>query len=529
MAAARKSNPNAFMEPSPGGGAPSGGGSAGGPDGGKVAGLMSVNDLNYILPPDLSVSVNRTHTNHYFQQTDYTNNQRAICILNSGAHYGDMRLSSLEFGVQLTQTSVGTNDVVGYFGRNGSALNLIDTITISSRSGDEVVRLNQADLLHYAINPFKMNSDYQRTVAGAAGYNGVVFSPQHNHSTTFFSIPLSALSELFGYGRLLPPMLLSGLRLSFTWTDPEKAFVHTNKIATTGALPADLADAFEDSITSYKIINPYLSMYAVQLTDGVQRALNEMSAVNGLEIVYCDWEPTQASYEKMDGTRTVQLEVRKAASRALKAFAITRNTYAINAIDHDSYASEQWAYKRWQWQLGSLYFPQQPIVSSTEGSGTTEQKVANSIPESYKHSLIAFGAYKGHSTGATACVPLRSTDDVLQNNYETLVYTSNSSPYAQAANSFIGVIAGGLANSNGKYGTYANGLSVLGVLLERSDLFNLSGVPINNSRVLSARIEYENGTIGVAPDPRVTGRTLTVFLKYVRLARVFLNNVEVEQ
>jgi hypothetical protein len=62
------------------------------------------------------------------------------------------------------------------------------------------------------------------------------------------------------------------------------------------------------------------------------------------------------------------------------------------------------------------------------------------------------------------------------------------------------------------------------VLLERSDLFNLSGVPINNSRVLSARVEYDQSIVGT---PR--GRDVTVFLKYVRLARVFLNNVEVEQ
>ena len=44
------------------------GGSGGG---GRRAGLLSVNDLNYLLEPDLSVAVNVTHKNHYFQSNDY--------------------------------------------------------------------------------------------------------------------------------------------------------------------------------------------------------------------------------------------------------------------------------------------------------------------------------------------------------------------------------------------------------------------------------------------------------------------------
>ena len=55
--------------------------------------------------------------------------------------------------------------------------------------------------------------------------------------------------------------------------------------------------------------------------------------------------------------------------------------------------------------------------------------------------------------------------------------------------------------------------------LERSSMFELAGVPINNSRVLALHMEMD-----LALD-----RTVDVYLKYVKLARVFLNNVEVEQ
>ena len=60
-------------------------------------GMLAVNDLTYLLEPDLSVAVNVTHKNHFFQSTKYTNSQRAVCILNSGADYIDTRDSDLQF------------------------------------------------------------------------------------------------------------------------------------------------------------------------------------------------------------------------------------------------------------------------------------------------------------------------------------------------------------------------------------------------------------------------------------------------
>jgi len=479
--------------------APQNGGGQGG--GGKRAALIAVNDLNYVLPPDMSVSVNRTHTNHYFQQSKFSNNQRAICSLNSGANYLDMRQSSLEFGVKLT---TGAATTVGWFGKNGSALNLISSITVSSRSGDELVRINQSDLLHYMTTGFRATTNWVETVGQTMGYGSTVLNAGHNTVETRFSIPLYCLTELFGYGRLLPPMLASGMRISITWTDPSVAFV--SKLDGGGA---------GGTITAYEIQNPYISTYAHQLSDGVQRDLNELSATNGLEIVYCDWEPTEANYPSATKA-TVQLEIRKAASRALKAFAVTRDTTHLNAISEDSYASAPWDYRRWQWQLGSLYFPQQPVVSADSGA-TVDTQTVSAIPESYKHALISFGTYKGGNQPCSA-IPFRQTNNFL--NYVDAAAANTGvtdTPWEQAAVAGVGIAA----SKNGQWGTYANGMSVVGCLLERTDLFNLSGVPINNSRVLSFRADFDKTAAAV--------RTVTVFLKYVRLARVFLNNVEVEQ
>ena len=81
-----------------------------------------------------------------------------------------------------------------------------------------------------------------------------------------------------------------------------------------------------------------------------------------------------------------------------------------------------------------------------------------------------------------------------------------------------------------KFHLYDNFLTnaPIGVSLERSSLFNLSGIPINNSRVMSFHGTFDTR----ATEPKAPGYgmlTFDVFLQYVRLARVFLNNVEVEQ
>jgi hypothetical protein len=74
----------------------------------------------------------------------------------------------------------------------------------------------------------------------------------------------------------------------------------------------------------------------------------------------------------------------------------------------------------------------------------------------------------------------------------------------------------------GQTGSFANGAQCVACTLERSTMFDLSGIPINNSRVLALRGTYVNPTVGGAA-------TQIVFLKYVRLARIFLINAEVEQ
>lgn len=611
-----------------------GGGGNDGDKGAARSGLIGVNNLNYRMEPDLSVAVNCTDKNHFFQSQTYENTQRAVCVLNSGADYIDPRRSFLCFTVELPDIVYGFRDVYytqvsasagenvsysetfaetisfgdGYDGGAGSALNLIEQITISSRSGDELSRVERCNLLAYYVNAYTRDKQWNDTVGEGMGVNvgyqvisegGRVSAAAAAESRLIrVSIPMYCLSGMFNYDKLLPSMLMSGLRIEIRWEAPERAFVrhlldksktvlpppyetgkenmnafHTTYLSIserdyrdsnfgtgmertgvkrikldgseekdpTGAdfntwqvpsmaalergfvagsrdlqhlYPGATASywgqqntqwetfATQMKLPSYRVKDIYFQLKSIQLTDSIQRIMNEHSATNGLEIVYTDYNNTQIPTK---GQGPLFTEVRHAASRALGAFCVTRALKTINSQGCSSFASTKNRFSSWHWRLGSLYFPHQPIKADTP---------FQNLNQTYTYALDAFGKLAG---AARAGVTYKDWL-TLAEKYPTTVFPPDLPQYS----------------------ALHTGIQCIPVSLERSTLFNLSGIPINNSRVLSFHGEFKNN-VGL-PIPYTDKDTeqkivneeqddllVDVFLRYVRLARVFMNNVEVEQ
>lgn len=472
----------------------------------KRQGLITVNDLNYVLEPDLSVATNKTVKKHFFQSQTYSPGQQAICILNSGADYIDTRRSFLQFQLNFTEPA---NTEVG-FGAHGSACNLIKDITISTRSGDELCRIQDFNLLQNMMLPLMYDTEWFKAQGQTMAY-GQRLSESHR-----LCIPMYILSPLFGYGRLMPAMLMSGLRLEITFAESQYPFIASTDTT---------ADTQSNNI-AYTITDPYFALQSVQLSDSIQRALNELSATNGLEVVYCDWERTTLN-QGNDFGGTINVEVRKSCSRALKAFARIRPTGGTGTeeprpdSERDSFRAEaQFPFLEYQWQLGSLYFPQQPVKGTDAYDCGTE---------AYCHLLEACDKFHGEA---------RQPYLTFNGDFQIDELTSN---IQGATATQVGVARPGYyqAIPFAEPGSFIHDQHVLGVNLERSSMFNLAGVPVNNSRVLSLRAkldtvnssgEIQAGTstaaVGIVGHPN---RQLDVYLKYVKLARVFLNNVEVEQ
>lgn len=535
----------------------------------KRSGLISVNDLTYVLEPDLSVATNKTHKKHFFQTNQFDPSQRAICILNSGADYIDTRRSYLSFEVTLSETNR-----MGYFGQCGSACNFIRSIQISTRSGDTLCRLDDFASLSNILLPLMYDREWFDNQGALMSFGGAVHryvggaggAVQNANGTgegdsQRFVIPMYVLSPLFAYGRLLPAMMMSGLRIEIEWQTAAKAFQTVDASAP--------ATRLWDPLTTYTVKTPYFVLESVQLSDSIQRALNEQSAVNGLEIVYCDYEMTEAQASGLESKWNI--EVRKSCSRALKAFARFR------AVDQDTKegltdtfkAETQWPVTSYQWQLGSLYFPQQPVKSASVDAPM------QCCREAYAHLLETVDKFHGASSqpymtyaGRDAQIDWTKTGRVLAT--DTLQYTNvfANSVYAtgESAKTYLYDVNGRqplvtsatdtangrlIVKSNpfGRSGSFAGDQHVIGVNLERSSLFNLAGVPVNNSRVLALQATCVTTTgegvygkdnttkatvdaSGVSAIDAVSTsarRSCQIFLKYVKLARIWLNNVEVEQ
>lgn len=479
---------------------------------GRRRGVIAVNDLVYTLEPDLSCVVTSTHKQHVFQQSSYDNGDNAICILNSGSDYIDPRESYLTFFLKSKTAGVLVN-APSWHKYQAAGMCMIETITVSSRSGDQLAHINGVNMNHCIVDPIKYDDEWWKTVGKAAGAGLIMRS-----GTPYYEIcvPMYLLCPLFAYGRLLPAMVMSGLRIEITWAASTRAYtpLHNTAGAVAAAGPA------------LEIVKPKFVLKSIQLTDSIQRAMNELSAVNGLEIVYADIERNEIGTTGL--TSSNHFEVRKAVSRALCAY--VRETRQLTPADEaktDSFRSCYSHCVQYQWQLGSQYFPHQPIAAH---SATDSYSM---VTESFVQALIAFNKYCAKERqGALSLNGSLSPSDVRTSPAEPFAGIDTIHVVAGFDHEFKQDAWGNLPDYgayHGHYPSYALGVHCIAVGLERSKLFNLAGVPINNSRILALdRIEDTSATTVVAGEGNNQARKYSMFLKYVKLARCFLNNVEVE-
>ena len=439
-------------------------------------GLVSLNQLDYVLQPDLSVATSRNMKRHYFQQTTYAPNNDAICILNSGADYIDPQHSYLH--LKIKNAGAAVTHALGA----GSACNFIQRVVLTTRSGDELERVEDVNKLAAVLARYTKSPDWFSTSGTMCGYSGYydaeaafagITAPDAKQRTTNgyliapstsadFVIPLGELFGLFrSFDRLLPSMLCSGLRFEIHFADVKDAGYNT--YTTT---PVDLNWSVEE-------ISIMADSY--QLTDSIQRVLNEEASIKGLELVFTSWYHNSKDLTTA-ANGEVNIELRKAVSRALGVlYKVSPKVGTINGID-PFISKKRDTEKDFQLRLGSLYFPQQIIKKPME---------------LYHHSLRGWGKLKTPS-----------------------------------------------APGNVSFPDFARNLGAVYTDLERSTTQKLTGVPVNNSRIIQIRgIEDGNTTIGSGTNEiakRSTSATVTawkadVWLHYVRLARVFLQNVEVEE
>lgn len=170
-------------------------------------------------------------------------------------------------------------------------------------------------------------------------------------------------------------------------------------------------------------------------------------------------------YETYDRTRhnitssnKANITVRKSVARALSAHVKTRLNANVDNKSVDSMDSEVNQVSSFFWRLGALNFPNQRL-SGLEEQYYYAQYCMSKVDQPYKNNSISLSDFKDRE----------------------------------------GLVC---------------------VTLERSNVIDGSGLPVNNSRQLQVELDYGNSA---------QTRDIDVFMNYLQLARVFINNVLVKQ
>ena len=423
-------------------------------------GDLLVNNLIYKQPKALSLAKTRTMVKQFFQRSDYPSapNKTAIIDWNTGASYIDVGNSYLSFNV----TAYSADNLQWDFG-SGSAMNCISRITIRSRSGTELERLEGANLWSKFDMDYSVPRNYKSTIGSAMGVGETTENrfpylctiPGGDRISTKLLIPLKQLCPFFRplKGQLLPPQLASGLHIEIVFENTSTAFV---KPVSVGA-----------PVTDYDIEDITFMLDTVDLSDETQKTINMESADNGLEWV------TPRIYTAITslpvGQSQVSVQVRKSCSQATMAYSVLQTTASTTDVEVDSLSSITVPPCNWQYRIGSLFFPQQPIVENS-GSGIVNQYVT---AQSYYEALYAFDKPKH--------------------------------PFHECSVSIREFQSGG----KGMFAMTAS----------KDDSLYLSGLPINNSRVLEFNLDY---TDSVPSDKK-----LTSFLEYIQVVKCYIDNVAV--
>lgn len=167
--------------------------------------------------------------------------------------------------------------------------------------------------------------------------------------------------------------------------------------------------------------------------------------------------------------------------------------YVLNAIWGQETVSS------YQAQLGALFFPQQPMTTAVEHYINALFVMCKSIPDKEINGSVTFEDFKGGLGW-----------DLL----------GSGTPWTQASN---GTANGFPLNSyvdpstNAAYGAWVApyGCAIYGFLAEKSQLLNLSGLPISNARLLRHRFTFSNTAVGGV-------RIINCFTQYTRVMKVFL-------
>lgn len=342
-------------------------------NGGLADSLLQVNQLSYRLPPQISIASKCTHVINYSQQSSYTsgssNSSNTIVFdIQTGSAFVDPQASYFRFVVKPEGT---TN--LHCFG-SGSVGNIFSRVVVRTATGKELSRVEDANLIIKMLDLYENSNDWKSTTGAAQGYySGAVTAGTYAQAVPnagkLFIIPFQTMMPCMSpHGaKLVPPNIMSGLRIELTLSAPNDAFCCVDQKSTLVSLASFVVDGVEAHLKTH------------DLADAFQRKIQEMS-VGGMNYLFK--EHFHGVVSPGTGSTNANFDVKKACSKAITARIMTRLAADLTAAGKDHMASAKFNYTSHQAKIGSDYFPNAPLLIN--GTPT-----ANNVNEAYYYTLYA--------------------------------------------------------------------------------------------------------------------------------------------
>jgi hypothetical protein len=418
--------------------------------------LLGVNELSYQMPPSLGIATQARHREEFAQINSYTvssggGGQTVVFDSQTGSSFVDPKASYYVFNISHNKPALDIG-----FG-SGSIANIINTVTVRSRTGKEIGRYENFNLLCKYMDRVQESQEFLSSTLKAQGYSvnnvGTRYADQVPSTGKTYILRMCSIPCFSPVNsKLLPPQLMEGLRVEFRLEASVVAFC-----------PNALASVIDNTLT-YTLNRPSVQYKCYDLADAFARQIAMVASKSGLRLLHKEIFHTITS----TASSQINFDIKKAASKALNCMAVLRDTANTTLPNVDCFAAKVNDILRYQANIGSVYWPNQPLTIPA----------VTDYYQSYYYSMYGAGKIYG---GFPSSLTPEQWAGSFNANIENVVYNNN----------------------------------FIMINLNSSNVSDLVGMTVNNSRALLLDI-LRNTTDSVRLDSFLCHlRATTVFLSNV--------------
>ena len=451
--------------------------------------ILQINQLDYSTPLSVNVAAERSRSVSYFNPQSYPSYNSSdvmTLIFNTSGAYIDAMNSTLNFSIKVSTTSgdstcyfwsfgdsiTGGYNSENYYNTGGSALNLFNQVSVQSKSGEQLVLIQQFNQYIASHLLFSKNSDYRKymsmmggAVEGAQQFSGLGNTPQFPlfpvNQFIEFACPLSLLTGgLTASAKLLPPHLLAGARLLLTLANPAEAICFWGTAA--AGPPARVATPNDLQMS---LDNARILMDMSYLIDSCNALINSAAASLSSSGIQYAYRSVYSQLSNVTGTSAqilINVTAAKLEQMLVKIVNLDgRNFPAVMPMATTS--------------INQNFDGAENTVGRLGTSGAIQTRVGASFLSLYQINSVA-DLYSQSCRSAQIHGRESGCDDVneLHNKNELFNAVLSYDEYAWTA----------IADDNTTSANLGTGCSAFIIDLQKSSAVGLSGVSSNNARQL---------------------------------------------